>query len=99
MRILLLIVITIVVGDLNYTAAQDAHNESNCFLIEVESECDTDGTILNLVPELPVILIAVTFNDKPEHETALASEQYAPANQSPHGWHVPIFVDDCVYRL
>lgn len=91
--------ICILISDLNYTAAQDEHNESNSFLIEVSAEKEIDDAVITQVLEFTEFVIALLNKDEQLSWEIHFPPNSAQNNRTPHGWSVPIFIDDCVFRL
>lgn len=92
------LVLCTITCDLAYSAVNTTLETDSVFLYESESEESSEDLVPQLVPQLA--LHTILLFKVPEAElvslTFLSPDR---VNFSPHGWTVPIFIDDCVYRL
>lgn len=92
-----MLMISIIVSDFSYTAVQYTHNENTSFIIETDTASSSDNLAEQVVPAFREFFIALFCGQNPGSDDC--SGKLITANLSPHGWCVPIYLDDRTFLI
>jgi hypothetical protein len=97
-RIIAVLVLCITTCDVVYSAVSDNSGLQNTFLCKSEMEDSSEDIFEDIIPEWePTISLLLKSEEENTHPSVIRPLQ--KANITPHGLSVPVFLDDCVFRL
>jgi len=76
----------------------EAEEKVGIFMLDSKFEDDILVNYAHLVPARLAVVI-LTSVDSSFFPNLSEHRPFQLANISPHGWNIPIYLDDCVYRI